>query len=187
MQVLITGVGMMATAYTLTKNILKAKPGFILQAGVAGCLNKNLPLTKVVLVENENIGDLGAEEDGNFKTIFDLNLLQKKSFPWKDGRLPNNIDILKQAGLAVTDGVTINEISTSKERIDYYKNCLNASVESMEGAALHFVALQEKIPFLQMRSLSNFAGERNKSKWMMKEAIDSLNLELQKILLKFLK
>lgn len=186
-QVLITGVGMMATAYTLTKNILKTKPDFILQAGVAGGLNKNLPLTKTVLIENENIGDLGVEEDRNFKTIFDLHLLQKNSFPWKDGRLPNNIDVLKQAGLSIADGVTINEISTNKKRIDYYKNCLNASVESMEGAALHFVALQEKIPFLQMRSLSNFAGVRDKSKWMMKEAIDSLNLELQKLLLKFLK
>lgn len=185
-EVVITGVGMMATAYTLIKNIVKTKPDFILQAGVAGSLNKNFPLTKIVLVENENIGDLGVEENGNFTTLFDLHLLEKNVFPWKDGRLPNHIDVLKQPGLHIVDGVTVNEISTSIERINYYKNQLNASVESMEGAALHFVALQEKIPFLQMRSLSNFAGERDKSKWMMKEAIANLNFELQKLLLKIL-
>ena len=57
----------------------------------------------------------------------------------------------------------------------------------MEGAALHYVGLSEKIPFLQMRSLSNFVGERNKAKWMMAEAINSLNFELQRLLIKFLR
>ena len=65
-----------------------------------------------------------------------------------------------------------------RNRIAYYKNQLNASVESMEGAALHYVALQEKIPFLQMRSLSNFVGERDKTKWVMDVAIANLNIEL---------
>lgn len=185
--VLITGVGMMATTYALTKSVWNKKPDFILQAGVAGCLDFNLPLTKIVLIENENMGDLGVVENESFKTLFDLNLLQKNLFPWKNAKLSNNMDVLKQAGLTVVDSVTVNEISTNKSRIDYYRNNLNASVESMEGAALHFVALHEKIPFLQMRSLSNFVGERDKSKWMMKEAIASLNLELQRIILKLLK
>jgi hypothetical protein len=37
-----------------------------------------------------------------------------------------------------------------------------------------------------MRSLSNFAGERDKNKWVMDIAIANLNIELQRILLKFL-
>lgn len=185
-EVLITGVGMTTTVYTLTKSILNKKPDFILQAGVAGCLDKNLPLTKIVLVENENIGDLGVLENGSFKTLFDLNLVQKDFFPWKNGKLCNNIDFLKLYNLKIADGVTVNEISTDAERIKYYRDRLNASIESMEGAALHFVALQEKIPFLQIRSISNFVGERDKSKWMMKEAIATLNYELKKILFKLL-
>lgn len=184
--ILITGVGMMATTYSLTKEVLKKKPDFILQAGVAGCLDEKLPLAKIVLIKNENIGDLGVEENGVFKTLFDLKLLGKDFSPWLNEKLSNNIEVLKSTGLAIVDGVTVNEISTSKGRIDYYRNQLNASVESMEGAALHFVALQEKIPFLQMRSLSNFAGERDKSKWVMDIAIANLNIELKRILTKFL-
>jgi futalosine hydrolase len=84
------------------------------------------------------------------------------------------------------DGVTVNEISTDSTRIDYYRNQLNASVESMEGAAVHYVALQESIPFLQMRSLSNFVGERDKSKWVMDIAIANLNIELERTLTKLL-
>ena len=182
--VLITGVGMMATAYALTKRILANRPDFILQAGVAGCLDKNLPLTKIVLVENENIGDLGVEENNNFKTLFDLNLLDQNSFPWQNGKLSNHIESLRSSGLTVVDSVTVNEISTNPERINYYREHLNASVESMEGAALHYVALQENIRFLQIRSLSNFVGERDKTKWVMDTAIANLNVELQRILTK---
>lgn len=184
--ILITGIGMMATSFSLTKSILNKRPDFILQAGVAGCLDKNLPLTKIVLVEEETIGDLGVEEHGAFKTLFELNLLDKNSFPWKDGKLCNNIEILKSTGLTVVDGVTVNEISTNQDRIGYYHKQLNASVESMEGAALHYIALQEKIPFLQMRSLSNFAGERDKNKWVMDVAIANLNIELIRLVTKFL-
>lgn len=184
--ILITGVGMMATAYSLAKAISQKRPDFILQAGVAGCLNEKLPLTKIVLVENENIGDLGVEENGAFKTLFDLKLLDKSSSPWLNGKLSNNVEVLKSTGLTIVDGVTVNEISTNKNRIDYYRDQLNASIESMEGAALHFVALQEKIPFLQMRSLSNFVGERDKSKWVIDIAIANLNIELERIITKIL-
>ena len=51
--VLITGVGLTATTHALTKAVLTKRPRFIMQAGVAGCINKQLPLTKVVIVENE--------------------------------------------------------------------------------------------------------------------------------------
>jgi futalosine hydrolase len=183
--VLITGVGMMATTFSLAKTVFNKRPDFILQAGVAGCLDKKLPLTKIVLIENEVIGDLGVEENGAFKTLFDLKLLNKNSFPWKDGKLSNNVETLQSTGLTVVDGVTVNEISTNQERIAYYHNQLNASVESMEGAALHYIALQEKIPFLQMRSLSNFVGERDKTKWVMDVAIAHLNIELIRLVRKF--
>jgi len=36
----------------------------------------------------------------------------------------------------------------------------------------------EKIPFLQIRSISNYIGERNKKNWNMKQSILNLNNEL---------
>jgi futalosine hydrolase len=182
--VLITGVGMMATTYSLTRAIYSNRPDFIIQAGVGGCLDKRLPLSKVVFVENESLGDVGVEENGIFKNLFDLRLLDRNTLPWRDGKLSNDVERLRSTGLTIVDAVTVNEISTNSNRIDYYRKQLNASVESMEGAALHYVALQEKIPFLQMRSLSNFVGERDKSKWVMDIAIANLNMELERTLTK---
>jgi futalosine hydrolase len=184
--VLITGVGMMATTYSLTRAIHSSRPDFIIQAGVGGCLDKRLPLSKVVFVENESLGDVGVEENGIFKNLFDLRLLDRNTFPWRDGKLSNDLERLRSTGLTVVDAVTVNEITTNGDRIDHYRKQLNASVESMEGAALHFIALQENIPFLQMRSLSNFVGERDKSNWVMDIAIANLNIELERTLSKLL-
>jgi futalosine hydrolase len=185
--VLITGVGSTATTYALTKAVLTKKPDFILQAGVAGCINKHLPLTKVVIVENEMLGDLGVEENGTFHSVFDMNLVDKSVYPWKNGKLSNDVEPLRKTGMTIVDAVTVNEISTDEKRIEFYRTQLGAQIESMEGAALHYVALSEKIPFLQIRALSNFVGERDKNKWVMDVAIANLNLELQRIFLNILK
>jgi len=47
--------------------------------------------------------------------------------------------------------------------------------ESMEGAVLHYVCLMETVPFVQIRSISNYIGERNKKKWDMMDSIANLN------------
>jgi futalosine hydrolase len=44
----------------------------------------------------------------------------------------------------------------------------------MEGAALHMVCLENKIPFLQIRGISNWIGERDKSKWKIAEASEAV-------------
>jgi futalosine hydrolase len=181
-QILITGVGLTAATYQLTKAIYKHKPRLLLQAGVAGCLDENLSLAKVVTVRNEVIGDLGVEENKKFNSLFDLKLCEPNTFPWTNGKLTNDSILLNQTDLPIVDSVSINEISTNKERIRYYKSEWGASIESMEGAALHYVGIMEKIPFLQIRSLSNFAGERDKGKWLLKDAIGNLNIELQRLL-----
>ncbi len=55
-------------------------------------------------------------------------------------------------------------------------------VESMEGAALHYTCLEEGIAFLQLRAVSNTVGERNKTKWDIRAAIDGLNDRLIRLL-----
>lgn len=181
-EILITGVGLMAATHALTKAILTDRPGMIIQAGVAGSLDKELALASVVAVKTETIGDIGVVEKNRFRSVFDLALLSGETFPWKERKLENKSDLLSTCGLPLVEAVSINEISTSPEKITYYQKNLSAQVESMEGAALHYVCLNENIPFLQLRSISNFIGERDKSKWKMKEAIENLNGELQRIL-----
>ena len=62
------------------------------------------------------------------------------------------------------------------------KEKFSADIETMEGAAFHYVCLHQQINFLQLRSISNIVGERDKTKWKTKEAINNLNDELFKII-----
>ena len=78
--------------------------------------------------------------------------------------------------------MSVNEITTSRQKVKFYKQAFNPVIESMEGAALHYVCLMEKIPFVQIRGISNYIAERNKKNWNMKESISNLNNELIRLL-----
>lgn len=171
-----TGVGILATAVSLTKLVLDEKPDLVIQAGIAGSFDTGLPLGKVIVVNEEISGDLGVEEDGKWKDIFDLKLEKGNYPPYEKKKLPNpwlgKFNLLQ---LPEYNSITVNEISTRQERIQQLAKKYNPTIESMEGAALHYVCLQANIPFIQIRSVSNYIGERNKANWKMKEAIENLN------------
>jgi futalosine hydrolase len=175
---LITGIGGVATSHSLNNYCTKNKPGIIIQAGIGGCFTEN-KLGEVFVIKEEIFADLGVWEDKEFKTIFDLQLENKNKFPFKKGMLLNsNKKLFGLTPCKKVRGISVNEITTDKKRISWYKQNFSPFVESMEGAAFHYVCLQQKIPFLQLRAISNYVGERNKLKWKMKEAIHNLNEEL---------
>ena len=180
--VAITGIGAAPSVYHMVKAILQYQPQLIIQAGIGGCFDKNMKLGEVVAISQERFGDIGVQERKEWRSIFDMGFAKPDQKPFKKGVLKNpHKKMLDIAGLKAVAGVTINEISTNKARINLLK-AQGAVIESMEGAALHYVALMEKIPFLQIRSLSNYVGERDKSKWNFKDAIGNLNKELARII-----
>ena len=181
-KLIITGVGAMAATYQLTKMIREDKPDLIIQAGLAGSFEEGLSLGSVVVVNRDRFADLGVEENSKWIDIYDLGLAQANEEPFKDGWLRNENKSLNRFGYAQVSSITINEITTMPKRISLLREKYNASIESMEGAALHYVCLLEKIPFIQLRAISNRVGERDKGKWKIKPAIENLNNALIKIM-----
>lgn len=183
--VLITGVGLLAATFSITKKVRSSKPKLLLQAGIAGCFDEGIQLGTSVVVLRDTIGDLGVLQNSTFTSAFDMGLLKPYEHPWTLGKLENpHTELIKAAGLVLADGVTVNEISTNADRISYYKNGLGSTIETMEGAALHFIGLMEDIPFLQLRSFSNYVGERDKEKWQLPEAVRNVNAVVQELLQK---
>jgi futalosine hydrolase len=171
----ITGVGLVAATYHLQKGLSAGPFDLVIQAGIAGSFDTAYPLGSVVAVREEVIGDLGVEEGGLFRDLFDLSFVHADSPPYTQGRLLNPyLDQFNLLGWPDVRAISVNEISTRQERIAFWNNTYRPLAESMEGAALHFVCLQEKIPFLQVRALSNYIGERDKSKWDIAGAVRHL-------------
>ena len=140
-----------------------------------------MKLGNVVAVKEDMLGDTGVEEDGKWKDIFDLKLEKPGYPPFEKKRLPNHhLEKYNLLKLPEVSSITINEISTKRDRIQQLIKKYNPALESMEGAALHYVCREMGVPFLQIRAISNYIGERDKTKWKMKEAIDNLNQHVLK-------
>lgn len=181
--VLITGVGSMATTYALAKQIHFQKPDIAIQAGIGGSFHPLFCPGKIVAIKEESIGDLGVMQQEKWHSLFDLGFIKEDDPPWTKGKLLNpNKDLLCKLEHEKVKAITVNRISTDADFIQQIKEKYCPVVESMEGAAFHYVCLQENIPFLQLRSISNMVGERDKSKWLLKESIDVLNNELIRLL-----
>jgi futalosine hydrolase len=177
--ILITGIGLTAVTYALVKQVTLKKPGLIFQAGIAGCFDKNISLGSVVVVKQDVFADQSVIENKQLNTMFDLGLIKFKQAPFNKGWLVNtNKELIKQTKLKAVNAVSVNHITTTKQMIGLYQEKFQPTIESMEGAALHYVCLMEKIPFLQIRSISNYIGERNKKRWNIKDAIINLNKEI---------
>lgn len=173
---LIGGIGMMHTAYQLGRHFAVSPPDLAIQAGIAGCFDHSWEMGKVVIIDKEQLGDLGVEDDQTYKDLFDIQLWQPDQHPFTNKQLINPLkDIPYLPDLPVASGVTINTVSGSERTRKLLLDKYNPAVESMEGAAFHYVCLTENIPFLQLRSISNYVEVRDKSKWKIQLAIKELN------------
>lgn len=177
--VLITGVGMTATAYALTKKLQNKQYDFVLQAGVGGSFDTNIPLGEVVFITSDRYADLGAEDHDNYLDITEMGLLDPNTHPFTNGILHTPLSpIHDNIKLRQVSGISVNTVTGSEKTVALRRK-YGCEVESMEGVALHYVCLQEKIPFAQVRAISNYVTPRDKSQWKMKEAIINLNNWLQ--------
>jgi futalosine hydrolase len=182
--ILITGVGIPSTVLHLTKKLLQKNYDLAIQAGVAGTFNDRFKLSEVVLIKQDTFADLGIEENGKLYSLFDKGFIDENDSPYTGGWLVNNHLIFEKTTLPVAKGITVNKISNDHSQNKILSDKFAADIESMEGAAFHYVCLQQQINFLQLRSISNHVGERDKTKWELKNAIDHLNQQLLKIIKK---
>lgn len=180
--ILISGIGLLATTYSLQKQIRIKRPDLVIQAGVGGCFDKKIALGSVMAIKKDCVADQSVIELNKLKTLFDLQLVPSDQFPYKKGWLENNWKGFKKLGLPMVSAISVNEITTDPRRVKLYQKNFSPVIESMEGAALHYVCLMEQIPFLQVRSVSNYIAERNKKNWKLRESVKELNQVLLQVL-----
>lgn len=180
--VLITGVGIHATAFSLGK-FLSNKYDFAINAGIAGSFNRNLELGTVVNVHSDCFAELGAENDEDFLSVFDLGLMEKNEFPFKNGVIENNWNFKNQTieNLPKVNGITVNKVHGNEYTIEKVFQLFHPYTESMEGAAFLYACRMENIPCLQVRSISNYVEKRNKNAWNIPLALQNLHQSILSI------
>jgi futalosine hydrolase len=69
--------------------------------------------------------------------------------------------------------VTVSAVSGSPARARLLSDRYRALCENMEGGAVAQVCLRYQVPFLEIRGLSNRAGDRNKKRWQLSKALNN--------------
>jgi len=172
----IHGVGMMQATYNLLR-ITQDKPDLIIQCGIAGSYKKDLLLGTTVVVYAESLGDTGSEDHDQVLDLFDLGFSDKNELPFINGLLLNE-EAKKYTALSSVKSITVNLAAGSSDTILQRIEKYDPDIETMEGACLHYVCLREKIPFMQFRGISNMVEPRDRSKWKIKEALQSCQQEI---------
>lgn len=174
--VLVTGVGQLQCAVHLTNALAAAPCDLVVHAGIAGSFNAAMGKRSVVLVEEECLADLGAEDGDRFLDAIDMGLLPPDQPPFTDGRLrasrawvPTGVD------LPFARSVTVNRVLGDSRTIDWVRARYNPDIVNLEGAALFHACLVRKVPFVAFRAISDLVGPRDKASWDVPGAIEALD------------
>lgn len=182
--VLTTGVGMVATAAWCSRVLAASSYHLAMNVGVCGSFDPALGPGAVLHVTEDCLPELGAEDGAAFLTIQEMGLLGGDEFPFRSGRLRNEAPPAHAALRALPEvrGITVNTVHGHEASIASVVQRYHPQVESMEGAAFMYACLISATPFAQVRAVSNVVERRNRAAWKMSDAVTNLGDAVLRIL-----
>jgi futalosine hydrolase len=168
----VTGVGIPMTLARLLPLASAAKPGLILNVGIAGAYpDSGLAIGTVVTASAECFGDIGVELPGPdpFGPV--------AGFPWADEVYRQPLALAADvygdpAGLfsgasvpafpiRMGKGCTVNRCTGKEGTGRLRRQLFNVDFESMEGAAAALAGRELGVPVCEVRAISNMASNRD--------------------------
>lgn len=178
---LVTGVGQMLTAYHTGIALLQNEYQLAINAGICGSFRRDWELGKVLNIVSEQFGDLGIEEaNGDFKDMFELSFLEREKHPFQNAKLENPSKSF--SFLTNAKSLSVNKVHGFEPSIERIKKLYDCDIENMEGIGFFYACLLRDIPFLEIRSVSNYVEKRNRENWDISLAIKNLNQTILEII-----
>lgn len=173
---LIGGIGMMSMSYHLGRKLLEQTYDLVLNVGIAGSFDSNFDIGSLVVVKSQQFADLGASSPQKFEDVFEMGFIDANQEPFENGKIEcPDLSFVKDYELPEAAGVSVNNVSGRKEQIEIIQQKYAPQIEVMEGIAVHYACRLNEVPYLEIRAISNMVEVRDKSKWRIKEAIETLN------------
>lgn len=175
--VLITGVGMVSTAFALGQELAKNSYDLAINAGIAGSFDRNIPLGKVLHITDDTLAELGAEEEQGFSSIDALGFGSQHTQAIAPATPIPFLESLQKA-----TAITVNKAHGNSTSIAAITQTYPVQAESMEGAAFFYACAQVKLASIQLRAISNWVEPRNRDAWNIPLAISNLNQSVEQLL-----
>jgi len=168
LDILITGIGMVPTAFHVSKQLTATTYHLAINIGIAGSFKKCFPVGSVLNVVKDNFSELGLELNDEIIAIKNMNIQQKISNEfWFRGSLADDLPIVS--------GITVNTVHSNERTINNLIEKFNPDIETMESASFLYACQVEKLPCIEIRAISNFVKEREMAEWNSDLAIKNLN------------
>lgn len=168
-ELLTTGVGMVATAFALGKHLATMRYDLAINLGIAGSFDRSIALGDVVEVVEDSFSELGAEDNEKFLSI------DKLGFGEADFKPTARLSDFGIIGTRQVNAITVNTVHGCDASIKNLTDRIQPQLESMEGAAFFYACKQAGVPCMQIRTVSNYVEKRNQDAWQIGLAIKNLN------------
>ncbi|MFC1405995.1 MULTISPECIES: futalosine hydrolase [Streptacidiphilus] len=172
--VLAAGVGPAAAAAGTATALTLAEYDLVVSAGIAGGFAPLAPLGCAVVAELIVAADLGAETPEGFATVTELGFGRVRH------RTAHSAPVaaaLRAAGLPTAVGpvLTVSTVTGSAARAaELTGRHPGAVAEAMEGFGVAEAAAAHGVPVLELRTVSNAVGPRDRAAWRIGEAFAAL-------------
>ncbi|MEA1874691.1 MAG: futalosine hydrolase [Bacteroidota bacterium] len=163
---LVCGPGLPAAMFHTMQLLTSKKYDIIQLAGIAGSYNEKLTTGSLVCIESEQFADIGVHDNREFTSLCTHTEWMEI---YRNGKIKNpHRELMHNTKLPLATSNTVNTNNLTLEGIP------TADIENMEGAGLFMIFNEMKIPFLEIRAISNQVSERNKLKWNIHTAVENL-------------
>jgi futalosine hydrolase len=175
--VLVTGIGMVATAARCARALAQNSFDLAFNFGVCGSFDRSIEPGTVVHVTADCVAELGAEDGDRFVSMLELGLVKESEMV--NASPPVNPVL---SALPRVKGITVNTVHGDEQSIARVVSRCDPQVESMEGAAFAYACTISHVAYAQVRAVSNVVERRHRGAWRMDLAIGQLNDTALKIL-----
>jgi futalosine hydrolase len=174
------GVGMAAAAAGTARLLTLADGRYtgVVNFGIGGGFGQ--PLGGTVLAHRSIAADLGAESSDGFISLDDLGFGDSTTITVDQGLLAQLRACLPE--VLVGDVLTVNTVTGTSERTAWMiERYPDAVAEGMEGYGVACAARQARIPFAELRAVSNIVGPRDRGSWQIADALKALTKAAQTV------
>lgn len=172
----ISGVGQLQSAYHLAEALAQQQYRIALNFGICGSFKEEIPQKSVVNIISEELSDLGAEDNGSYLDLFEMGFLKKDKPPFVNAALlAKNPKLQRLEQLPQVKSLTVNRVLAHQDSIEFVREKYNPDVVNMEGAAFFYACKNHGLECAAVRSVSDYVGPRDKAKWDIPGAVEVLN------------
>ncbi|MEV1146560.1 futalosine hydrolase, partial [Micromonospora sp. NPDC049799] len=150
----------------------------VVSAGVAGGFSDQVPVGGTVLGSSAIAADLGAESPEGFIPVDQLGMPAELLGGGVRITADRALLAVLRAGLpAATVGpvLTVTTVTgTAASTDELRRRHPDAVAEAMEGYGVAVAAAHAGVPFVELRTISNPIGPRDRDAWRLREALEAL-------------